>query len=84
MKATLWRSYQSQVDLLLGMLREARANGDAVELLQIMAAGIAQHGARLHEIRERGFIVENETERGVDGRVISRYWLKFDPEKDAR
>jgi hypothetical protein len=65
------------------MLRQARASGAAVELPQIMAAGIAQHGARFNELRTRGFEIVNETERGTDGRVLSRYWLRHDPERDG-
>lgn len=65
------------------MLRKAREAGKAVELPEIMRAGIAQHGARFNEIRSRGFIVENKTSR--DGYVArSRYWLRFDPEQDGQ
>ena len=46
--------------------------------------GIAQHSARLFEIRKRGFVVENQTERAADGRVLSRYWLRYDPERDGK
>ena len=35
-----------------------------------MRAGIAQHGARFKEIRDRGFQVENVMERSADGAVI--------------
>jgi len=73
----------SQADVLVAMLRNARSRGLAVELPAIMATGIAQHGARFNEIRSRGFIVENETERVSDGRVLSRYCLRFDPEQDG-
>jgi hypothetical protein len=65
------------------MLRSARANRKALELPAIMRAGIAQHGARLKEIRDRGFQVENEMERTPDGVVFSRYWLRHDPELDG-
>jgi hypothetical protein len=66
------------------MLRKARGAGAAVQLPEIMAAGIAQHGARLNELRARGFVIENELKRAPDGRVFSRYWLRFDPEQDGR
>lgn len=80
MTGGLWRNYKCRG---LSMLRQARASGAAVELPQIMAAGIAQHGARFNELRTRGFEIVNETERGTDGRVLSRYWLRHDPERDG-
>jgi|SRR5215472_2824779 len=90
----LWCNYQAsptqrkrfgratQADVLLALLREARSKGHAVELPTIMAAGIAQHGARFNEIRSRGFVVENELDRDIRGVVRSRYWLRYDPERD--
>ncbi len=88
MTGGLWRNHRShggytQAGVLLSMLRQARASGVPVELPQIMLAGIAQHGARFNELRRRGFEIVNETKRGSDGRVLSRYWLRFDPERDA-
>ena len=71
----------TKADVLLAMLREARAFGRAVELTEIMRAGIAQHGARVAELREYGFEIENEMERTPD-RVLSRYWLRHDPEME--
>lgn len=72
----------TQADVLLAMIREVRRNGKPLELPEIMRAGIAQHGARFAELRERGFVIENEMERTV-ARVLSRYWLRFDPERDG-
>ena len=46
-----------------------------------MHLGIAQHGARMKEIRNRGFRVINELE-SMDGVLHSRYYLLFDPERD--
>jgi len=78
------RGRLTQTDFLLSMLRGARAAGRAVELPEIMQAGIAQHGARMKEIRQLGFVVRNELERSPDGRVLSRYWLECDPEQDEQ
>jgi hypothetical protein len=76
------RAGLTQADLLIEMLRIKRAAGRALELPEIMAAGIAQHGARFHEIRKLGFIVLNESCR--DGQVVrSRYRLTFDPACDT-
>ena len=47
-----------------------------------MRLGIAQHGARMKEIRNRGFEVINELE-SVDGVLHSRYRLTYDPERDG-
>jgi len=76
------RTLPTQADVLIGMLRAARANREPLELPAIMRAGIAQHGARFKEIREQGFQIENEMQRTADGVVLSRYWLRHDPELD--
>ena|SRR5665213_2414822 len=76
------RQTLTQADVLIGMLRAARANRKPLELQAIMKAGIAQHGARFKELRERGFDITNEMERTADGVVLSRYWLRHDPELD--
>jgi hypothetical protein len=74
-------SRPTQADVILGLLRERRAEGKPLELWEIMSAGIAQHSARFNEIRSRGFVVENEINRDSNGVVRSCYWLKFDPER---
>jgi len=76
------RGRPTQADLLIALLREARGHARPLELPEIMRAGIAQHGARMKEIRNRGFQVINELE-SVDGILHSRYSLMFDPERDG-
>ena len=76
--------HPTQAELLLEMLREARRQNRALELPEIMAAGIAQHGAPFNEIRSRGFIVENQTLRDSLGRIQSRYFLRSDPETEGQ
>jgi hypothetical protein len=78
----LWHR-PTQTELLIAKLRESRATGRPLELPEIMQAGIAQHGARLFEIRQQGFVVENVIERAADGRIRSRYYLVFDPGRDG-
>ena len=73
----------TQADVLIGMLRRKRADNSALELPEIMQAGIAQHGARFNELRSRGFEIENQLEHR-DGAICSRYILNFDPELEAR
>jgi hypothetical protein len=73
----------TQADVLLHALRQARTSGRALALPEIMALGIAQRGARLNELRSRAFVIENEMERDDEGGVLSRYWLRFDPERDG-
>jgi len=70
----------TQADVLLSMLRAARAEGRGLDLPDILAAGIAQYSARFNELRSRSFVIENELERTDDGRVLSRYFLRFDPD----
>ena len=81
MSGGLWHR-PSQTDLLISKLREARAAGRALELPEIMRLGIAQHGARMKEICDRGFVVMNELE-SCKGVQRSRYNLLFDPERDG-
>ncbi len=76
------RGRPTQADLLIAMLREARAHARPLELPEIMRAGIAQHGARFNELRARGFVIENDTTREA-GAVRSQYWLRHDPEQDG-
>ena len=73
----------SQTELLLAKLRETRAADKALELPVIMhELGIAQHGAGLKELRDRGFKIINELE-SIKGVLHSRYWLIHDPERDG-
>lgn len=81
MHGGLWQR-PSQTVLLIAKLRERRDQGRALELPEIMRLGIAQHGARIREIRDRGFQVINELE-SVEGVLQSRYYLLFDPERDG-
>src|SRR5438270_3122083 len=68
----------TQADVLIELLRARRAAGLALELPDILAAGIAQHSARLLELRERGFIIENEMQRSAAGHVVySSYRLVY-------
>ena len=73
----------TQADVMIAMLRKARASEAALELPDILHSGIAQFTARIFELRQRGFVIENEMERSSDGRILSRYWLRYDPEIDG-
>ena len=77
------RKQVTQADVLLWAIRQARASEHALELPEIKARGIAQHGARLNDLHSHGFVIENEMERDSAGRVLSRYWLHFNPERDG-
>jgi len=81
MQGGLWQR-PTQTELLIAKLRERRDEGKALELPEIMRLGIAQHGARMKEIRDRGFKVINELE-SIKGVLHSRYWLMYDPERDG-
>jgi secreted protein with Ig-like and vWFA domain len=82
--ATGKRTRPTQAEVIAALLREKRAMGKPLELTEILATGIAQFGARILELRRRGFGIENELERAADGRVLSRYWLECDPERDGQ
>lgn len=81
MTGGLWQR-PTQTELLIAKLRERRNEGKALELPEIMRLGVAQHGARMKEIRDRGFKVINELE-SIKGVLHSRYWLIYDPERDG-
>jgi hypothetical protein len=74
----------TQADVLLALLRSKRAVGKPLELPEILEVQIAQHGARFVELRRRGFVIDNELGRSADGRTLSRYWLRHDPEQDVQ
>lgn len=78
------RARPTQADVIVKLLRDKCAQEKPLELPEIMAAGIAQFGARILELRHRGFLIENELERAADGRFLSRYWLRHDPERDGQ
>jgi hypothetical protein len=80
MSGGLWQR-PTQTELLIAKLRERRDEGKALELLEIMRLGVAQHGTRLSELRSRGFVIENELRRDSTGRVLSRYRFRFDSER---
>jgi hypothetical protein len=73
----------TQAAVLLSLLRKTREAGKALTLPEILQTGIAQFTARIFELRERGFVIDNEMQRAEDGRVLSRYWLRHDPERDG-
>lgn len=73
----------TQAAVLLLLLRKAREAGKALTLPEILQTGIAQFTARIFELREQGFVIENEMQWVEDGRVLSRYWLRHDPERDG-
>jgi hypothetical protein len=72
----------TQRDVVLSLLRDARARGEPLDLPSILNSRIAQYSARLNELRSRGFQIENRTER-VNGTVRSWYELVHDPERDS-
>jgi hypothetical protein len=73
----------TQADVIAAILRKARFEDRALDLPEILQTGIAQFTARIFELRKRGFVIENELRRSPEGRMLSRYWLRFDPERDG-
>jgi Helix-turn-helix domain len=84
LSSTPSRRRPTQAQVIVELLRRKRSEGKPLELPEILAAGIAQHSARMKEIRERGFVIRNEMQRNPDGCVLSRYWLECDPEQDGQ
>ena len=62
----------TQCGQFLGLLIKAR--GGRVSLPAILALGIAQYNARVHELRRMGFHIVNERER-VNGQL--RTWFRL-------
>lgn len=73
----------TQSDVLLQLLRSARAKGEPLPLPAILDCRIAQHGARIAELRQRGFVIANRMTR-VAGVTRSQYVMTYDPERDAQ
>ena len=68
-------AFLTQRQKLDGLL--SRNEGDWVSLPDVQALGIAQHGARINELRKvyarQGYKIENKMERGHDGTTRSWY-----------
>jgi hypothetical protein len=64
---------KTQRGKILGRLVDAR--GAWVPLPQILALGVAQYGARIHELRALGFRIENRKEH-IDG--VLHTWFRLD------
>jgi hypothetical protein len=67
---------QTRVQATIALLKANKHR--RVSLPDVQRAAGAQHGARLKDIRERGYVVENITEH-VNGEVHSWYVLRLEP-----
>lgn len=69
-------AFLTQRQKLDGLL--SRNEGAWVSLPDVQALGIAQHGARINELRKvyarQGYTIENKMERGHDG--VTRSWYR--------
>lgn len=63
----------TRTDRLLALLLSRQ--GRLVSLPEVQGAAGAQHGARLRELKDRGYLIENSMER-VNGEVHSWYTLR--------
>src|SRR5947207_15488442 len=78
MTSGLWRDQPAtakQAQLAFRSIRK-RARPTQADLLIAMLREASS-------LRQRGFVIENELERAADGSVLSRYWLRNDPERDG-
>jgi hypothetical protein len=71
----------TQADLILSLLRAARARGTPLSLPEILGLGVAQYSARLKELRDAGHVIQNRLKR-IDGVTHSWYELVHDVEHD--
>jgi Helix-turn-helix domain len=71
------RYRQTRGEKLLALLRAHKHK--RVPLPEIMQAAGAQFGARILELRRRGFLIENLMERTADGQTHSWYILQSEP-----
>ncbi len=71
---------KTQAAALLRLLISARESW--VPLPEILKLGLAQYGARIHELRRLGFAIENRTER-VNGARHSWFRLVNRPAESA-
>jgi hypothetical protein len=69
-------SRSTQRSRILALLIEAR--GAWVGLPEILALGIAQYNARLFELRQMGFVIQNRVDRD-NGRRLSYFRLVAGP-----
>jgi hypothetical protein len=74
---------RSQARTILAMLRDAREEGRAVEIPEMMRAGISAFNGRIRDLRQACYGIENEMWRDEEGKTHSQYSLTYDPEQDA-
>jgi hypothetical protein len=72
----------TQADLILNLLRLARARGTPLPFPEILKLHVGQYNARLKELRQQGYEIKNEMTRTADGTIHSTYRLVFDPVVD--
>jgi len=78
------RGRETQSDLILNMLLNARDEGCGVEIPDFMRAGISAFNGRIMDLRRRGYGIENEQWLDEEGRRHSPYWLKHTPKRGRR
>jgi Helix-turn-helix domain len=75
---------RSQEKRILEMLRQAREEGRAVNIVEFLDAHIATYCARIRDLRLRGYVISNHLSHTGDGVPRSTYTLDHDPEVDSR
>jgi hypothetical protein len=69
----------TQHDKILNLLR----GRDWVPLPEILQLGIAQYGTRIHELKKRGYIIENRLLEVVGGQRHTAFRLVSEPVSPA-
>ena len=75
------RHHQTRLKATIAVLRANKHR--RVPLPEIQKAGGAQHGARLKEARDLGYVIDNELERTPLGEIHSWYILRAEPGETA-
>jgi hypothetical protein len=65
----------TQHDKLLNLLR----GRDWVPLYEVLQLNIAQYGTRIHELKKRGYIIENHLVEVVGGQRRTAFRLVYEP-----
>ncbi len=72
--------HRTRTDRLLALLLARK--GRRVSLPEVQRAAGAQHGARIGELREHGYVIDNVMER-MEGEIYSWYVLRAEPGETA-
>jgi Helix-turn-helix domain len=68
----------NQRERILNLLLAAYRSRREVSLREILDLKISQYSARICELRQEGWRIQNRTARNSNGQRISFFWLEYD------